>query len=384
MIIECCVKEFKCGAKLTDTFPMAFTELEQMARKSLDGERFRYISGSAGTGDSLRANLQAFQAWRIVPRVLKGEPRPDPSIRLLGKHIPLPIVLAPAGAQGYIHRQGELGSARAAATLRIPFVLSSYSTRSPEEVSHVMGESPRWLQLYPCLDEEIMASFVNRAESGGFSALVITVDKAGTYWHYDGPHTLEYDKYGTGLYFTDPVFRRKLGGPPEKKMEEAFRLWHSIREASSYSWKDIDQLRSSTRLPLLLKGLLHPDDVELALSHSVDGIILSNHGGRRLDGAVAALDILQESVDKIHGKIPLLVDGGIRSGTDVLKALALGANAVLVGRGYLYGLAVAGEQGVVRVVSNLGRELAEAMAICGVSRIDEINAALLRRVKDGP
>lgn len=361
-------------------FPKSFEELEMAAKDELGEEKFRYIAGGAGTGDTLRANIDSFARWRIIPRVLRVSAKPDTSTQLLGSRIPYPLLLAPAGAQRYIHGDGELATAQAAAMLGVPMIVSTYSSLPLEEIAHSMPKPSVWFQLYPSVDKDINISFLHRAEACGTSVLVITVDEAGTYRQYNGPMTFEHDKFGTGMYFSDPVFLEKFGVDPENKREDAIRLWHSVRRAPDFGWKELDALRAQTRLPIILKGIMHPQDASLAIDHSVNGIIVSNHGGRRLSGGAATMDVLPKIKSVVGDKIPILLDGGLRSGADILKAIGLGANAVLLGRPYLYGLALGGKDGIVQVVKNITGELSEAMAATGMRTLAEIDSSILMKV----
>jgi isopentenyl diphosphate isomerase/L-lactate dehydrogenase-like FMN-dependent dehydrogenase len=350
----------------------------------LDVDQFSYIYDGAGNEDTVIENRESFQRWRIVPRVLRAVAERKLSVNLLGKELAAPFILAPVRGQAYLFREGELATARAASSGKIPFILSNYASATIEKVAEVMGNSERWFQLYPCADYELMVSFLRRAEHSGYGAIVVTVDKMADYSQYHRPKKSTLYKYGYDVFFSDPIFRSKLRRAPEVDQEAAIKLWHDLRDNSKFSWETIRSLRGETKLPILLKGILHPDDAQLALDYGVGAIIVSNHGGRSMDGEIATLDALPKIGQAVGDRIPLLIDGGIRSGTDVIKALALGAKAVVIGKAYLYALAVAGEEGVRRVINQLTREIDEALAICGCSSVREVNASIVvNKTNDG-
>ncbi|HEV2494487.1 MAG TPA: lactate 2-monooxygenase [Terriglobia bacterium] len=370
------------GAK--PAVPADLARLERKAKESLSPEAYDYIAGGAGGEDTMRANLAAFAHWRIVPRMLRNVSVRDLRVKLLGLELPAPVLLAPIGVQGIVHREAELAAARAAASVGIPFVLSTASSRTIEQVAGVMGDAPRWFQLYWSKDSEITASMVRRAERTGYKAIVVTLDTALLGWR---ERDLEYPYLpflsGEGLanYFSDPAFRAQLAKPPEQDPVAAVRHWLSIYSNTALTWDDLGGLRRHTSLPILLKGILHADDAAEAVRGGVDGIIVSNHGGRQVDGAIAALDALPLVVRSVGGRIPVLVDSGIRRGSDALKAVALGARAVLLGRPYLWGLAVAGEQGVREVLLNFLADFDLALALSGYTSCDQLNESALVRTE---
>jgi isopentenyl diphosphate isomerase/L-lactate dehydrogenase-like FMN-dependent dehydrogenase len=304
----------------------------------------------------------------------------DLSVSVLGMTIPAPILLGPIGVQSIIHPDADRGPARAAAAIGVPFVLSTVSSATIEEVATVMGDAPRWFQLYPGADREIIASMIRRAEGAGYSALVVTVDTAILGWR-DRDLQAAYLPFllaeGIANYLSDPVFRSRLAQPPEENIRAAVMEWLAIFGNPGLTWVDLDFIRAQTRLPLLLKGITHPEDARLALAHGVDGLIVSNHGGRQVDGAVAALDALPAICDVARERVPILMDSGVRRGADVLKALALGARAVLIGRPYAYAMAVAGEEGVRELLRNLIAEIDLQLALSGCRSIDEVDSSLV-------
>src|SRR5215831_2465069 len=368
------------GKKLS--VPIPVSQLEKKAAETLTQPAYDYIAGSASGERTARANLEAFDHWRILPRMLRDVSQRDVSVELFSQKLPAPVFLGPIGAQGIIHGEGELASSRAAASLGIPFVLSTVSSRPIEEVAQVMGPAQRWFQLYWGKDHELTASFLQRAERSGYSALVVTLDTSMLGWRErDLQHPYLPFLLGDGLanYFTDPVFCSRLENPPQSDPVAAIRLWASLYSNTALTWKDLAWLRGQTRLPIVLKGILHPEDARRAIDHGADGIIVSNHGGRQVDGAIAALDALPPVAAAIKQQIPILFDSGIRHGADAIKALALGAKAILLGRLYLWGLAVAGEQGVRDVVQNFLADLDITMGLSGFRSVRELDASILVR-----
>jgi lactate 2-monooxygenase len=360
--------------------PIPVAELEAAAAKILKPEALDYMAGGAGGERTMRANLEAFDNWRIVPRMLRDVSQRDLSVELLGAKLSAPAILGPVGVQELIHPDADLASARAAASLGIPFTLSTLSSRSIEEIAKAMGDATRWFQLYWGKDLEVTASMVQRAEKAGYSAVVVTLDTVMLGWRErDLKRSFLPFLAGKGLanYMSDPAFRAKLTHPPESHPEDAIRLWTQLFANNALTWNDVAWLRQQTKLPILLKGIQHPDDARRALDAGVQGIIVSNHGGRQVDGAIGSLDALPGVVAAVAGKVPVLFDSGIRHGSDALKALALGAKAVLLGRLYLWGLAVAGEQGVREAVINFLADMDVTMGLCGIAACKNIDASLV-------
>jgi lactate 2-monooxygenase len=370
------------GGRLS--IPVSLSLLEQKAKELLSPPAFDYVAGGASGEDTMRANREAFYRWRIVPRMLRDVSQRDWSVELFGKRLPAPVLLGPVGVQGILHSEGELASARAAASIGLPFALSTAASRSIEEVAQAaetVGKSPRWFQLYWGRNSELTASMLQRAERAGYSALIFTLDTNMLAWRErDLQHAYLPFILGQGLanYFSDPVFRSLLPQSPEQNPAAAIQLWSGLFSNTTLTWKDIPILREHTRLPILLKGMLHPDDASRALDAGVDGVIVSNHGGRQVDGAIATLDALPAIVREVSGRIPVLLDGGIRRGADVFKAIALGARAVLLGRLYTWGLAVAGEQGVRDVVLNLLADFDLTLALSGYTCCRELEPGVLQ------
>jgi lactate 2-monooxygenase len=367
------------GKKISVPIPLA--ELERKAAEVLSAQGYDYVAGSASGERTAQANLAAFDRWRIVPRMLRDVSQRDLSVEVLGHKLPAPVLLGPVGVQNIIRSEGELAVARAASLLGIPFVVSTVSSHPIEEIGRAMADSPHWFQLYWGKEHELTHSLLQRAEKSGYSALVVTVDTAMLGWRErDLRHPYLPFLLGHGLanYFTDPVFCSRLSQPPQADPAAAIRLWASLFSNTALTWRDLAWLRKQTRLPIVLKGILHPEDARLAVEHGADSIIVSNHGGRQVDGAIAALDALPAVVAAVQGRVPVLFDSGIRYGSDAIKALALGARAVLLGRLYIWGLAVAGEQGVRDVVQNFLADLDLTMGLAGFRSVRELDPSILK------
>lgn len=365
------------GAQQPPAFPLAPEQWEERARAILAPAAYDYVAGGAGGEETMRANLEAFRRWRLRPRMLRAVVDRDQAVTVLGTHSTAPFLLAPVGVLGIVHADAEVAAARAAAAVGVPFILSTVSSRTIEEVAGAMGDAPRWFQLYPGRDRDLMASLVRRAEAAGYSALVVTVDTPMVGWR-ERDLAQAYLPFLQGLgianMISDPAFR---AGLPDQNPEAAIRRFLQIFVDPGFSWEGMAFVRSLTDMPLLIKGITHPDDARLAAEAGVDGIVVSNHGGRQVDGAVAALDALPAIRAVVGAAMPLLVDGGIRRGADVLKALALGADAALLGRRYAYGLAVDGERGVTEVIRNLMADVDLELALCGFRTVRELDAAAL-------
>jgi lactate 2-monooxygenase len=363
--------------------PVPLDLLEAKAKEILAPRAYDYVAGGAGGEDTMRANREAFYRWRIVPRMLRNVSKRDLSVEVLGARLPAPILLGPVGVQEIVHKDADVASARAAASVGLPFVLSTMSSRTIEEVAQAadkVAASPRWFQLYWGKNPELTASMLQRAERAGYSALVVTLDTHSLGWRErDLHHGYLPFLLGQGLanYFSDPVFRGLLAQPPEENPMAAIQLWGSLFSNPGLTWKDIGFLRQHTRVPIILKGVLCAHDAVRALEAGVDAVIVSNHGGRQVDGGIGALDALPSVVHELKDRMPVLFDSGIRRGADVFKALALGAQAVLIGRLYMWGLAVAGEAGVCDVLLNLMADFDLTMALSGYTCCRELDSSAL-------
>ncbi|MGH7639965.1 MAG: alpha-hydroxy-acid oxidizing protein [Candidatus Dormibacteria bacterium] len=369
--------------------PLGADELELAASRVMAPEVYGYVAGSAGSEATARANRRAFDAWALVPRHLRGITTRDLSLDLWDSHLAGPVLLAPIGALGAVREGAELEAARAVRALGLPLVLSTLSSTTLEEVAQELGHTgaevaaadaaPAWFQLYWPTDREIAESLVRRAQAAGYQALVVTVDTFTLAWRprdLGNAYLPFHHAEGLANYFSDPVFRSRLAEPPEADPAAAVGYWGDIFSHPALSWKDLAWLRQLTTLPILLKGICHPDDARQAGALGVDGLIVSNHGGRQVDGARAALDCLPEVVAAAGG-LPVLFDSGVRCGPDVLKALALGARAALLGRPFVYGLALAGQRGVEHVLRCLLAELELTLVLCGRRSLAELDRSLL-------
>ena len=359
--------------------PVSFRSLKQEAEEILDEGKYGYVAGGAGAGETKRANREGFRQWRIVPRALRDVSERDLSTTLLGETLPAPLLLAPVGRQCSFHEKGELATARAATSLEIPLTLSTWASHDLENVADCMGDTLRLFQLYWVNDRDITASLVQRAERAGYSAIVLTVDSRVPKWRTRNLENRYARAYaGKPMNFvTDPVVQERFG-------EAETNLSKVIADAPEFSydltltWEDLDFLREHTRLPILLKGILHPEDAVKAVEYGADGIIVSTHGGRQIDGGIGAVEALPSVVKAVDDRVPVLLDSGIRSAADTFKAIALGADAVFLGRPFVYGLALAGEQGVYEVLYNHLAELDSIFGLSGCTSIDDVSTDALR------
>jgi isopentenyl diphosphate isomerase/L-lactate dehydrogenase-like FMN-dependent dehydrogenase len=366
---------------LRPDLPTDLNALEEQARQRVDAEPFWYVAGAAGSGTTARANRDAFDHWRLVPRMLTGATGRDTSTTLFGARLPAPVLTAPVGVQGILHPDGELAVARVTRDLGLPMVLSTVSSHSLEDVARENGDGIRWFQLYWPNDEDVCASFLERAKRAGFSGLVVTLDTWLLAWR---PHDLDHGYLpfltGRGLatYFSDPVFRARLEKAPEEDVQAAVLRWLPMFTGTDHTWENLGFLRDHWDGPILLKGIQHLDDARRAVDAGMDGIVVSNHGGRQVDGAVASLDCLPEIAAAVGDQVEVLFDSGIRTGADVLKALALGAKAVFVGRPWVYGLALGGADGVRHVLRTLLADFELTLALTGHRTLAEVGLESLR------
>ncbi|MBA2358627.1 MAG: alpha-hydroxy-acid oxidizing protein [Actinobacteria bacterium] len=392
--------------------PLDPARLERAARRALSREGFAYLAGGAGRESTIDANRQAFERRRIVPRVLRDVSARDTSVELFGRRLASPFLLAPIGVLELAHRAADLAVARAAAAEGVPMVFSNQASYPMERCAAELGDGVRWFQLYWSTSNALVESLVRRAEACGCSAIVLTLDTTMLGWR-SRDLELGYLPFllgkGIAQYTSDPVFRSLLDGmPPETERpavnpatlralvrltraypgrfrdnlrsplpRAAVRRFVEIYSRPSLTWDDLSFLRDLTTLPVLLKGVLHPDDAREALARGVDGIVVSNHGGRQVDGAVATLDALPSIVAAVAGRVPVLLDSGVRGGADAFKALALGARAVLLGRPYAYGLAIAGEAGVREVLRNFKADFDLTMGLAGCASVADIGPEAL-------
>jgi len=365
-----------------DGLPIDPDEWESRAAAVLEPGPFDYIAGGAGGESTMRSNRDAFTRWCLRPAMLAGNANRDLHVSVLGTSSPVPFFLAPIGVLSVAHREGDLAVARAAATLGVPMVVSTAASTPMETIAQAMGSTPRWYQLYWVNDREVVASLVQRAEASGYSAIVLTLDTLQLSWRVRDLRN-RYLPFirgeGIAQFTSDPVFRSRLGTSPEEDPQGAGAAMVGMFSNLGLRWDDLKWLRERTRLPLLAKGILRADDARRVLEAGFQGVIVSNHGGRQVDGAVAALDALVEVRDALGADALVLMDSGIRRGADVVKALALGANAVLLGRPYAYGLAVGGQAGVERVIRNLTAEIDLTLALTGGRDVKSLDRSWIMR-----
>ncbi len=367
-------KTYEAGARgERSRTPFQISVLERAAESAMTPEAFGYLRAS-GAEATLHANRAALDAVQIVPRMLRNVGARQLGVELFGRRLPSPLLLGPVGVQDLCHPEGDLATARAAASRCVPMVFSNQASVDMETCSAAMGQAPRWFQLYWTRSDDLARSLVQRAERCGCEAIVITLDTTMLGWRpVDLDHGFLPFQTGQGLaqYTSDPVFRAMLDKPPEADVAATARLFASIYSDPTLDWERLKRIRDWTRLPVVLKGVQHPADARLAAQAGWDGIVVSNHGGRQVDGAVGSATQLAACVDAA-GDMPVLFDSGVRGGADIVKALALGARAVLLGRPYLWGLAVDGEAGVAAVIDNMIGEMDLAMGLAGVSNVAAI------------
>jgi isopentenyl diphosphate isomerase/L-lactate dehydrogenase-like FMN-dependent dehydrogenase len=329
----------------------------------------------------MRANRVAFDRWRIVPRMLTDASRRDLTVTVLGTGMAAPVLLAPVGVQSIVHPDGELATARAAAALGLPIVLSTASSNTIEDVARASGLGARWYQLYWPNEPDVCVSILNRAQAAGFEVLVVTLDTWTLAWRptdLDQSYLPFIRGTGTAIPFSDPAFRAGLAKPPEDDLPAAVLRWVPMFTGTDHHWDQLGFLREHWDGPIVLKGILHPDDARRAVDAGMQGVIVSNHGGRQVDGAVAALDALPEIAAAVGDRAAVLFDSGIRTGADIVKALALGAQAILLGRPYVYGLAHDGEAGVRHVLRSVLADLDLTLGLSGHRRPAELTPDTLR------
>jgi lactate 2-monooxygenase len=359
-------------------FPADPARLEAAAREVLEDGPFGYVAGGAGAGATMRANRAAFDRHAFVPRMLRDTTVRDWSTTVLGTAMPAPLLTAPIGVLSILHPDGELAVARAAAALGLPMVLSTASSHTIEEVAAASAGGPRWYQLYWPTEDAVTVSLLQRARAAGYSTLVVTLDTWTLGWRpmdLDGAYLPFLRGIGTAIPFSDPAFRAGLDRSPEEDPMAAVGRWVPMFTGTALRWERLDLLREHWDGPVVLKGVQHPDDALRALEAGMDGVIVSNHGGRQVDRAVGALDALPGIVAAVEGRAAVLFDSGVRTGADAALALALGADAVLLGRPYAYGLALGGEDGVRHVLRSVLAELDLTLALAGHADLASLRAA---------
>jgi len=365
------------------TFPMEFAELEERARAALPPSVWSYVAGGAGDERTQRANVEAFARWGLIPRMLVGAAQRDLTVELFGTTLPSPVFLAPIGVIGLCAQDGhgDLATARAAARTGVPMVASTLSVDPLEDVAAELGDTPGFFQLYTPTDRSIAESLVQRAERAGYRGIVVTLDTWITGWRPRDLATANFPQlrgHCLANYTSDPAFRVALGRPPEEDPQAAILHWTQIF-GNPLTWDDLDWLRSLTDLPLVLKGICHPEDARRARDAGVDALYCSTHGGRQANGGLPALAALPGVVEAA-GELPVLFDSGVRGGADIVKALALGATAVGIGRPYAYGCALGGTDGIVHVLRALLAEADLIMAVDGYPSLKDLVPEALQAV----
>ncbi|WP_306337153.1 alpha-hydroxy-acid oxidizing protein [Streptomyces sp. KL118A] len=365
-------------------YPMKYAELEARAHAAMPPSVVSYVAGGAGDERTQDANVTAFDRWGLIPRMFVGAAERDLSVDLFGMTLPSPLFMAPIGVLGICTQDGhgDLATARAAARTGVPMIASTLATDPMEEVAAELGGTPGFFQLYTPTDRALAESLVRRAEKSGFKAIVVTMDTWITGWRPRDLSTSNFPQlrgHCLANYTSDPVFRAQLPADPEQDPQSAVLKWVQVF-GNPLTWDDLPWLRSLTSLPLVVKGLCHPEDVRRARDGGVDGIYCSNHGGRQANGGLPALDVLPGVVEAAGG-LPVLFDSGVRSGADIVKAVALGATAVGVGRPYAYGLGIGGADGVTHVLRSLLAEADLLMAVDGYPTLADLTPEALQHVR---
>ncbi|KAH8705593.1 putative FMN dependent dehydrogenase [Talaromyces proteolyticus] len=386
--------------------------LEEQARQAMNARAFNYIAGGAGEKATMDSNRLAFRQWKLIPRMLKAS-EVDASIELFGQKYPHPLLMAPIGVQALAHPNKEVGLAASCSEVEVPYILSTASGSSFEDVAASSGSGKRWFQLYWPSDNEITLSLLKRAKENGFEALVVTLDTWTLAWRpadLDTGYLPFLAGLGTEFGSTDPIFRekyeKKTGMKVDENIEEASRDWLQKIFGTNHTWEDVEFLRKNWDGPLILKGIQHVEDAKSALKYGCDGIVVSNHGGklqlerqpllsmlepllkvryvgRQLDGAIGSLEVLPEIVDAVGKDMTVLFDSGIRTGSDVVKALALGAKAVLVGRPVMYGYAINGGEGAKAVLQGLLADFHLSMSVAGIPSVKDLSREVIRKINYG-
>ncbi|MCW0216599.1 MAG: alpha-hydroxy-acid oxidizing protein [Pseudonocardia sp.] len=362
----------------TPVLPTDPAALESAAREVLDDGPFGYVAGGAGGGATMRANRAAFERFALVPRMLRDTTDRDWSTTVLGTAMAAPLLLAPVGVMSILHEAAEPAVARAAASLGVASILSTASSHTLEDVAAAAGEGPRWFQLYWPTEDDVTVSILRRARAAGYTTLVVTLDTWTLGWRpadLDQAYLPFLRGVGTAIPFSDPAFRAGLAQAPEDDLMAAVGRWVPMFTGTALRWDRLDLLREHWDGPIVLKGVQHVDDAPRAVEAGMDGVVVSNHGGRQVDRAIGALEVLPQVVHALDGRAAVLFDSGIRSGADVAVALALGADAVLLGRPYAYGLALGGEDGVRHVLRSVLAELDLTLALSGFADLASLRAA---------
>ena len=411
---------FRAGASgVQPRIPTRWPDLIAAAERAMSPEAWAYVHGSSGLESTADANADAFEQWRIVPRVLRDVSERDLGVTLFGHRYPAPLLASPVGVLELVDPDADLAIARAASSLGVPAILSNQASIPMERVFAEGGAGPRWFQLYWSTSDELVESLVGRAERLGAQAIVVTLDTQQLGWRprdLDQAYLPFIHGMGIAQYTSDPVFRRlvaeRMARPadptaPRPKVtpaavrtligmtrrhpgsflanlrsgepRAAVETFLDVFSRANLTWGDLAFLRSRTTLPIVLKGIQHPDDARHAVESGMDGIIVSNHAGRQIDGAIASLDALPGVLAAVGGRVPVLFDSGIRGGADVFRALALGAAAVCVGRPWVYGMAIAGEDGAREALRNLIAEFDLVLGLSGHRTVADLTPDALAR-----
>ncbi len=391
------------------TLPTDANALEERAREAMSPEAFAYIAGGAGSGRTMAANRSDFDRWRIVPRMLRDVEERDTGVELFGRRLSSPFVLSPIGVLEMVHKRADLAVAAAAREAQVPVTFSNQASRPMEDCARELGDGMRMFQLYWSTSNDLVESLVSRAEACGCAAIVVTLDTTILGWR---THDLDLGYLpflrgkGIAQYTSDPVFTRLLDedaaadSPQPRPSLGALRTLYQLVRAypkrfdprraraavqtfiriysrPSLTWEDLPFLRERTKLPIVLKGILHPDDARRAVDEGMDGVWVSNHGGRQVDGATSTIAALPKIAEAVGGRVPIVMDSGVRTGADAFKALALGATAVGIGRPHCYALAIAGERGVREVLHNFQADFDLTMGLAGCRSVGEIGPETL-------
>ncbi len=400
----------------TPKIPIALDALEKVAKERISPKAFAYVAGGAGKELTVSSNRSDFAQWQIMPRMLRDVSKVDYTIELFGKKHRSPLMLSPVGVLEMAHPKADVAVGKAAANMEVPYIISNQASMTMEATAQAMGNASRWFQLYWSKSYELVESFIQRAENSGCEAIVVTLDTTMLGWRVrdlDMAYLPFLRGKGIAQYTSDPVFQKLMDEPeteprPKNKITldtfvslfelmkaypggffknltsgrplKAVRTFINLYTKPSLNWSDLQFLQERTRLPIILKGILHPQDAQIAIDHGVSGIIVSNHGGRQVDGAISSISALPGIMEVVKDQIPVILDSGVRTGSDIVKALALGAKAVCIGRPYVYGLALDGQAGVETVLKNLLSDFELNMRLSGYKSITELQPEILRFV----
>ena len=364
-------------------FPQSLAQWKRLARQKMSEGGWGYLEGGAGVENTLKENIESFKKWKIRPRYLRNVGDRDLSISLLGRRQPTPFILAPIGVMSIINNEAEIGAAKAAGNFGIPFALSTVSSHTIEEVAAAAPATEKWFQLYPGKDMELVKNMIRRAEKSGYTTLVVTVDTTMLGWR-ERDLKNEYLPFlkGEGIanYVSDEVFLSGLDKKPEQDIMGAVMKFLSVYVNPEFSWEDLSEIIKFTKLPVILKGITHPEDVEIGIDAGVKGVVISNHGGRQVDGAISTIDALSMITDKKKVPVDIILDSGIRHAADAMKAISLGAKAVMIGRPYAYALAAGGQRGVEAYLNQITSEMDLQLGLSGFNSPSQLSRDSIIRI----